>query len=184
MRWLTLFGASLFAAGAATAETSVSTEYHYFKSDGTEIKPANHPQPIKVGGVTIGIIELPSNAVFGTAHHLSTSHHFGHRDWVINGSSWQYLEGYEDSRAVRTRVYASNLRVWSQVELSNEIYEASGNPIYFGVNIDEDKLLVDYGLEAYEEVVYESGFISSTISHASPYDSITGYLVAIHDLPK
>lgn len=172
MRWSTLFVASVFAAGAATAETSVSTEYHYFKSDGTEIKLANHSQPIKVGGVPIGITELPSNAVSGTAHHLSTGHHFGHRDWVINGSSWQYLEGYEDSRTVRTRVYASSLRVRSQVELSNEICEAIGNPICIGIDIDDDELVLDYGLEAYEEYVYESGFISSTIGRASPYESI------------
>jgi ubiquitin-like protein Pup len=104
MKFLNLLTASLCTAAASAAAVALpETSYHYFKSDGTEVLLKNYSQPITIGGVAIGTIELPSHNASGTVHSLTSGHHFGHRDWVItrdgDGYSWTYKEGFSDRRS-------------------------------------------------------------------------------------
>lgn len=113
MKALTLFAAYIIAVRTATAavvpEGPSPIEYHYFKSDGTEIELQNYSLPIMIKGVPIGTTELESTTASGASHHLSDGHHFGHEDWVINGSSWQYIEKFNDRRAnLKRKIYTAD----------------------------------------------------------------------------
>lgn len=104
MKFLNLLAASFCTATASAAAVALpEISYHYFKSDGTEVLLKNYSQPITVGGIAIGTIELPSLNTSGSVHPLTSGHHFGHRDWLItpdgDGYSWTYKEGFSDRRA-------------------------------------------------------------------------------------
>lgn len=171
MKFSTLFAASVFAATVVAAaplpDPSGTTEYHYFLSDGTDLPLANRSLPITVGGVPIGTIELPSNNASGTIHHLSSGHHFGHRDWVVNGSSWQYNEGYRDRRTNhKVKMATANTTESSRILESQDL-------------VDVDILSIDHLIFMYkvipldgEEMVYESGVIQSAIGVAPPFSQI------------
>lgn len=162
MKFFTLI-AVLAGATATASPTAIAspTEYHYFKSDGTEIALGNHSLPITVGGVPIGTTELSPESA--PSHHLSSGHHFGHENWVINGSSWQYIENLGDRRAsYDKKIYTG--------DSSESLTRRENMETFFGWHGTVGHMAFMYQTTA--ELVYESSYLESVSGVAAPYDEL------------